>query len=39
LSTITTHDFEIRGGVENSGITEFGSDYGYEPNGMIHELS
>ena len=30
---------EIRGGVENGGITAFGGDYGYEPNGMIHDFT
>jgi hypothetical protein len=28
---------EIRGGVENGGITANAGDYGYEPNGVIHE--
>jgi hypothetical protein len=28
---------EVRGGVENGGITAYGGDYGYEPNGMIHD--
>ena len=28
---------EIRGGVENSGVTAHAGDYGYEPNGIIHE--
>ena len=27
---------EIRGGVENGGITAIAGDYGYEPNGVIH---
>jgi mannose-6-phosphate isomerase-like protein (cupin superfamily) len=30
---------EIRGGVENGGITAYGGDYGYEPNGMIHDFT
>jgi quercetin dioxygenase-like cupin family protein len=28
---------EIRGGVENGGITAFPGDYGFEPNGIIHD--
>lgn len=28
---------EVRGGVENGGITAFPGDYGYEPNGIIHD--
>ena len=28
---------EVRGGVESGGITAYGGDYGYEPNGMIHD--
>ncbi|MHC4782781.1 MAG: 2,4'-dihydroxyacetophenone dioxygenase family protein [Planctomycetota bacterium] len=28
---------EVRGGIENGGITAFAGDYGYEPNGVIHE--
>ena len=27
---------EVRGGVENGGITAMTGDYGYEPNGVIH---
>jgi hypothetical protein len=29
----------VRGGAENGGITVVAGDYGYEPNGMIHELT
>lgn len=28
---------EIRGGIEKSGVTAVTGDYGYEPNGIIHE--
>jgi ChrR Cupin-like domain len=28
---------EVRGGVEKGGITAYAGDYGYEPNGMIHD--
>ncbi|MDC1286830.1 cupin domain-containing protein [Gammaproteobacteria bacterium] len=28
---------ELRGGVENGGITATAGDYGYEPNGIVHE--
>ncbi len=28
---------EVRGGVENGGITATAGDYGYEPNGVLHE--
>lgn len=28
---------EIRGGVENGGVTALAGDYGYEPNGIVHE--
>jgi quercetin dioxygenase-like cupin family protein len=28
---------ELRGGVENGGITAKAGDYGYEPNGIVHE--
>ena len=28
---------EVRGGVENGGNTAYAGDYGYEPNGVIHE--
>jgi quercetin dioxygenase-like cupin family protein len=28
---------EVRGGVENGGITAFPGDYGFEPNGIIHD--
>jgi hypothetical protein len=28
---------EIRGGVEKGGITAYAGDYGYEPNGVIHD--
>ncbi|HUC63885.1 MAG TPA: 2,4'-dihydroxyacetophenone dioxygenase family protein [Stellaceae bacterium] len=28
---------EVRGGVEKGGITAYPGDYGYEPNGMIHD--
>src|SRR3954462_12091280 len=30
---------EVRGGVENGGITAITGDYGYEPNGVIHDLT
>ncbi len=28
---------EIRGGVEEGGVTALAGDYGYEPNGIVHE--
>lgn len=28
---------EVRGGVQNGGITAYPGDYGYEPNGVIHD--
>lgn len=28
---------EVRGGVENGGITAYAGDYGYEPSGVIHD--
>lgn len=28
---------EIRGGAENGGVTACAGDYGYEPNGIVHE--
>jgi hypothetical protein len=28
---------EIRGGAQNGGITAYAGDYGYEPNGVIHD--
>jgi hypothetical protein len=28
---------EVRGGVQNGGITAVAGDYGYEPTGMIHD--
>jgi hypothetical protein len=28
---------EVRGGKENGGVTAVAGDYGYEPNGIIHE--
>lgn len=28
---------EVRGGVEKGGITAFAGDYGYEPNGILHD--
>ena len=28
---------EIRGGAQNGGITAYTGDYGYEPNGVIHD--
>jgi hypothetical protein len=28
---------EVRGGVENGGITAYPGDYGYEPSGVIHD--
>ena len=30
---------EVRGGVENGGITAISEDYGYEPNGVIHDTT
>ena len=30
---------EVRGGVENGGITAYAGDYGYEPNGILHEIT
>ena len=30
---------EVRGGVENGGITAIAGDYGYEPNGVIHDMT
>jgi quercetin dioxygenase-like cupin family protein len=30
---------EVRGGVENDGITAITGDYGYEPNGVIHDMT
>jgi len=30
---------EVRGGVENGGITAITGDYGYEPNGVIHDMT
>ena len=29
----------VRGGAENGGVTVVAGDYGYEPNGMIHDLT
>jgi anti-sigma factor ChrR (cupin superfamily) len=29
----------IRGGAENGGVTAVAGDYGYEPNGMIHDVT
>ena len=28
---------EVRGGAENGGITAITGDYGYEPNGVLHD--
>lgn len=28
---------DVRGGVENGGITATAGDYGYEPNGIVHD--
>ena len=28
---------EVRGGVQNGGITAYAGDYGYEPSGVIHD--
>lgn len=28
---------EVRGGKENGGVTAVAGDYGYEPNGIVHE--
>jgi quercetin dioxygenase-like cupin family protein len=28
---------EVRGGAQNGGITAYPGDYGYEPNGVIHD--
>jgi quercetin dioxygenase-like cupin family protein len=30
---------EVRGGAENGGITAIAGDYGYEPNGVIHDMT
>src|ERR1700730_2463733 len=30
---------EVRGGVENGGITAIAGDYGYEPTGVIHDMT
>jgi anti-sigma factor ChrR (cupin superfamily) len=30
---------EVRGGVENGGITALQGDYGFEPNGIIHDYT
>ena len=30
---------EVRGGVERGGITAYPGDYGYEPNGVIHDMT
>jgi hypothetical protein len=32
-----TGKMEVRGGVEKGGITAYPGDYGYEPNGVIHD--
>lgn len=29
----------VRGGEENGGVTAVAGDYGYEPNGMIHDVT
>jgi quercetin dioxygenase-like cupin family protein len=36
---IISGKMEVRGGVENGGITAMTGDYGYEPNGVIHDLT
>ena len=36
---IVSGKMEVRGGVENGGITAMTGDYGYEPNGVIHDLT
>jgi len=36
---IVSGKMEVRGGVENGGITALTGDYGYEPNGVIHDLT
>ena len=30
---------EVRGGIENGGITALTGDYGYEPNGVVHDMT
>jgi hypothetical protein len=30
---------EVRGGVENGGITALTGEYGWEPNGVIHDMT
>lgn len=32
-----TGKMEVRGGVQKGGITAYPGDYGYEPNGVIHD--
>ena len=34
---MTKGKLEVRGGVENGGITAYAGDYGWEPSGMIHD--
>ena len=36
---IISGKMEVRGGVENGGITAITGDYGYEPNGVIHDMT
>jgi len=36
---VVTGKMEVRGGVENGGITAITGDYGYEPNGVIHDMT
>ncbi len=36
---IVSGKMEVRDGVENGGITAMTGDYGYEPNGVIHDLT
>ena len=36
---IISGKMDIRGGVENGGATAITGDYGYEPNGVIHDVT
>jgi len=36
---VVSGKMEVRGGVENGGITAITGDYGYEPNGVIHDMT
>jgi quercetin dioxygenase-like cupin family protein len=36
---VVSGKMEVRGGVENGGITAISGDYGYEPNGVIHDMT